>query len=138
MALAITAGNFIKNMKKMVDELVYEVRSNKTSKRISSNSTVIAKEVIKTSAKKPISKKEVVGKTCPKCKKGTILKGSSAFGCSEYKNNCNLFLMKFYNAKRNPNVFQFFSIAPTYLKSINFTRICKINIGAHLVFAKKG
>ena len=83
------AGNFINNMKKMVDELVYEVRSNKTSKRISSN-TVIPKEAKKTPTKKPISKKEVLGKTCPKCKKGTILKGSSAFGCSEYKNNCNL------------------------------------------------
>ena len=83
------AGNFINNMKKMVDELVYEVRSNKTSKRISSN-TVIPKEAKKTPTKKPISKKEVLGKTCPKCNKGTILKGSSAFGCSEYKNNCNL------------------------------------------------
>ena len=76
-------------MKKMVDELVYEVRSNKTSKRISSN-TVILKEAKKTPTKKPKSKKEVVGKTCPKCKKGTILKGSSAFGCSEYKNKCDL------------------------------------------------
>ena len=83
------AGNFINNMKKMVDELVYEVRSNKTSKRISSN-TVIPREAKKTPTKKPKSKKEVVGKTCPKCKKGTILKGSSAFGCSEYKNNCDL------------------------------------------------
>ena len=83
------AGNFINNMKKMVDELVYEVRSNKTSKRISSN-TIIPKEAKKTPTKKPISKKEVLGKTCPKCKKGTILKGSSAFGCSEYKNKCDL------------------------------------------------
>jgi DNA topoisomerase-3 len=77
------AGNFINNMKKMVDELVYEVRSNKTSKRISSN-TVILKEAKKTPTKKPISKKEVVGKPCPKCKKGIILKGSYAFGGSEY------------------------------------------------------
>ena len=83
------AGNFINNMKKMVDELVYEVRSNKTSKRISSN-TIIPKEAKKTPTKKLISKKEVLGKTCPKCKKGTILKGSSAFGCSEYKNKCDL------------------------------------------------
>ena len=83
------AGNFINNMKKMVDELVYEVRSNKTSKRISSN-PIIPKEAKKTPTKKPISKKEILGKTCPKCKKGTILKGSSAFGCSEYKNKCDL------------------------------------------------
>ncbi|MDC1464691.1 DNA topoisomerase 3 [Polaribacter sp.] len=84
------AGNFINNMKKMVDELVYEVRSNKTSKRISSNADVAVKEAKLAPAKKATSKKEVVGKTCPKCKRGIILKGSSAFGCSEYKNKCDL------------------------------------------------
>ncbi|MFV0540619.1 MAG: DNA topoisomerase 3 [Aestuariibaculum sp.] len=26
---------------------------------------------------------------CPKCKKGTILKGSAAYGCSAYKNGCD-------------------------------------------------
>ena len=87
------AGNFINNMKKMVDELVYEVRSNKTSKRISSNTTSVLeerKETKKSPIKKATTKKEITGKTCPKCKKGTLLKGSSAFGCSEYKNNCDL------------------------------------------------
>ena len=87
------AGNFINNMKKMVDELVYEVRSNKTSKRISSNTTSVSeerKETKKSPIKKATTKKEITGKTCPKCKKGTLLKGSSAFGCSEYKNNCDL------------------------------------------------
>ncbi|MDD7914191.1 type IA DNA topoisomerase [Polaribacter ponticola] len=93
------AGTFINNMKKMVDELVYEVRSNTSKKRISSN--VIASKTKQsankneiTSSKSPRNdkktKKQVAGKTCPKCKKGQILKGSSAFGCSEYKNNCDL------------------------------------------------
>ncbi|WP_158837681.1 type IA DNA topoisomerase [Polaribacter sp. L3A8] len=87
------AGTFINNMKKMVDELVYEVRSNTSKKRISSNSTVAAngtKQSATPKPKKAATKKQVAGKTCPKCKKGTILKGSSAFGCSEYKNNCDL------------------------------------------------
>ncbi len=87
------AGTFINNMKKMVDELVYEVRANKTSKRISSNSTVSSSAVENASKPKPkraATKKQVVGKTCPKCKKGSLIKGSSAFGCSEYKNNCSL------------------------------------------------
>ena len=84
------AGTFINNMKKMVDELVYEVRSNTTKKRISSN--VIASETKQSvsTKSKTKTKKQVAGKTCPKCKKGHILKGSSAFGCSEYKNNCDL------------------------------------------------
>ncbi|WP_405606203.1 DNA topoisomerase 3 [Polaribacter sp. Asnod1-A03] len=86
------AGTFINNMKKMVDELVYEVRSNTSKKRISSNATVSSSVVENTSITKPkkVTKKQVAGKTCPKCKKGQILKGSSAFGCSEYKNNCDL------------------------------------------------
>ena len=84
------AATFIKNMKKMVDELVYEVRSNTSKKRISSESEKATENTIKPKVKKVTTKKEVLGKTCPKCKKGTILKGSSAFGCSEYKNNCDL------------------------------------------------
>ena len=85
------AGTFINNMKKMVDELVYEVRSNTTKKRISSNSdSQSAQEKSPQSRKNKKTKKQVVGKTCPKCKKGQLLKGSTAYGCSEYKNNCDL------------------------------------------------
>ena len=27
--------------------------------------------------------------TCPKCKKGTVLKGKTAYGCGEYKSGCD-------------------------------------------------
>jgi DNA topoisomerase-3 len=84
------AGTFINNMKKMVDELVYEVRANTSVKRISSVSTKAHQAKSPQPIKTVKSKKEVVGKTCPKCKKGTLIKGSTAFGCSEYKNNCDL------------------------------------------------
>jgi DNA topoisomerase-3 len=88
------AGTFINNMKKMVDELVIEVRSNTSKKRISSNTNATVSKETKLPAapksKLAAKSKEVAGKTCPKCKKGTLLKGSSAFGCSEYKNNCTL------------------------------------------------
>ena len=80
------AGTFINNMKKMVDELVYEVRSNKVKKRISSETQ---KATIPADKSKSKTKKQVLGKTCPKCKQGKLLKGSSAYGCSEYKNNCD-------------------------------------------------
>jgi DNA topoisomerase-3 len=88
------AATFISNMKKMVDELVYEVRSSNSVKRISSNSPV-SSSAIGNSTKKTNSStgsrknKQLVGKYCPKCQKGTLLKGSSAFGCSEFKNNCD-------------------------------------------------
>jgi DNA topoisomerase-3 len=35
---------------------------------------------------------------CPKCKKGEVLKGKSAFGCSEYQNSCD-FIMPFDKIK---------------------------------------
>ena len=65
------AGNFINNMKKMVDELVYEVRSNTSAKRISAVNSNATKNSSKTAPKKAptTQKKQVIGKTCPKCKK---------------------------------------------------------------------
>jgi len=97
------AGTFINNMKKMVDELVYEVRSNKVKKRISSNNNVSLSAVensTKSKTKKSTKSKTVAGKTCPKCKKGSLLKGSSAYGCSEYKNNCSFKIpFKIYDKK---------------------------------------
>jgi DNA topoisomerase-3 len=86
------AGTFINNMKKMVDELVYEVRSNKASTRISHTTASNVKD--ENSLKKKITKKQVSGKTCPKCNKGTLLKGTNAFGCSNYNETCD-FLMPF-------------------------------------------
>ncbi|MDO9275446.1 MAG: DNA topoisomerase 3 [Lutibacter sp.] len=78
------AGTFIKNMKKMVDQLVYEVRSEKNTANIHYAQTA-----------KPSPKKNIViplgiaEEKCPKCKKGTILKGKNAYGCSEYANGCD-------------------------------------------------
>ena len=83
------AGTFINNMKKMVDELVYEVRSSKSSARIShtqSNKKPLQQKVV--------SKKLIAGKKCPKCNAGQLLKGSKAYGCSNYNNSCD-FVMPF-------------------------------------------
>ncbi|WP_440881028.1 DNA topoisomerase 3 [Tenacibaculum sp. C7A-26P2] len=83
------ASTFIKQMKKMVDNLVYEVRSSNKTQRISYMSeSNVARKKSKTVPKKKV----VVGKVCPKCKKGSILKGKKAFGCSEYGNGCKLTL----------------------------------------------
>ncbi|WP_109437655.1 type IA DNA topoisomerase [Aquimarina sp. AU119] len=89
------AGNFIKNMKQMVDHLVYEVRTEKVRANISHT----------TSAKKPISgnKKQQVKlneQVCPKCKHGKLLKGKTAFGCSDYKNGCNFVLPFSFEGKK--------------------------------------
>lgn len=91
------AATFILNMKKMVHQLVHEVKASDTVKRLSSNveeqeqkSGVSAKAKSKKSSTP--SKKEIVGKSCPKCKKGSLIKGGSAYGCSEYKNNCDFII----------------------------------------------
>ncbi|MCD8406146.1 DNA topoisomerase 3 [Tenacibaculum dicentrarchi] len=78
------AGTFINNMKKMVDELVYEVRSSNKTKRLSSDN-----ETPKVIKKVAPQKKTIVGKECPKCKKGQLLKGKTAYGCSGYKTGCD-------------------------------------------------
>jgi DNA topoisomerase-3 len=39
---------------------------------------------------------------CPKCKKGSILKGKTAYGCSDYKTGCD-FVFTFENIKRLAN-----------------------------------
>lgn len=84
-----SASLFIKEMKRMVDTLVYEVRSNKKTVRLSAETATKAPSA---KPKKTSKKKEVAGKECPKCKKGQLLKGKSAYGCSNYKNGCDFVL----------------------------------------------
>lgn len=71
------AEAFLQEMKLMVSELVSQVRSE-SSKRIT---------IATTEAEKKNVKEDVV--ICPKCKKGNMLKGKSAFGCSNFKNGCD-------------------------------------------------
>jgi DNA topoisomerase-3 len=98
------AGTFIKNMKKMVDQLVYEVRSESVRANISH---VISDKKNKIPASKRMTKNKATGltsKKCPKCKKGTIIKGKTAYGCSDYKNGCNLRLpLNFLDKKISEN-----------------------------------
>lgn len=77
------AATFINNMKHMVDTLVYEVRSEKTVANISHENTVQPK------VKK--AKKTAIPDTiaCPKCKSGKVIKGNTAYGCSDYKKGCD-------------------------------------------------
>ncbi|MDH7445651.1 type IA DNA topoisomerase [Aquimarina sp. 2201CG14-23] len=90
---AFNAGAFIKNMKKMVDHLVYEVRTEKVRANISHT----------TAQKQQKSTKKTAGITtelCPKCNKGKILKGKSAYGCSNFKTGCSFQLPFSYLGKK--------------------------------------
>ncbi|WP_203255715.1 type IA DNA topoisomerase [Hyunsoonleella ulvae] len=83
-----SAGAFIKNMKRMVDALVYEVRSEAKRANISYATNQ------KKRAAKAKTKAEITTQQCPKCKNGNVIKGKSAFGCSAYKAGCD-FVMPF-------------------------------------------
>ena len=75
------AATFIRNMKQMVDALVYEVRMEERAN--------ISHRTAKSPAK---AKKKVTGissEKCPKCKQGTVIKGQKLYGCSAYKEGCD-------------------------------------------------
>jgi DNA topoisomerase-3 len=80
---------FIFNMKKMVHDLVYEVRTETGKPKMVATFQEEPKKIIKTKAKKTSPKTELVGTKCPKCTKGNLIKGKNAFGCSEWKQGCN-------------------------------------------------
>jgi len=83
-----SASLFIKNMKQMVDELVYEVRTE-TSRANISHAKVLEQRKAKSKA---IQNAGITAEICPKCQKGTLLKGKSAYGCSQFKSGCKFIL----------------------------------------------
>lgn len=91
-----SASRFIKNMKQMVDQLVYEVRSETKRANISyatATEKTVSKKVIK-------QKKKISNETCPKCKQGTLISGKMAFGCSAYKTGCDFVLPFKFGGKK--------------------------------------
>ncbi len=85
------ATDFIAELKTMVEEIVINVLSDNSSKKIE-----IVEEEKKSNKSKVKSERKRITKfeqvVCPKCGKGHILKGRAAFGCSEYNNGCDLIL----------------------------------------------
>ena len=109
------AKTFLEELKQMVSEIVYKVLSDNTNRRITieaqpdaakdiEKKTVQKKarkastpkkpkaETNSASGQKKISsqpeKKNPEGMPCPLCGKGVIIRGRTAFGCSEWKNGC--------------------------------------------------
>ncbi|MCK8480620.1 type IA DNA topoisomerase [Psychroserpens algicola] len=91
-----SASLFIKNMKKMVDELVYEVRSE-TKRANISQARVITQRQAKAKQSKTAG---ITSEACPKCKQGQLIKGKSAYGCNQFKSGCDFVLpFKVYGKK---------------------------------------
>lgn len=97
------AATFLDELKQMVTEIVHSVLSDSSNRRVTTTEETTGKTTPtkqpkkKAAAPRPpkaITKPttpavdEWVGKPCPLCGKGTIIKGKTAYGCSEWKNGC--------------------------------------------------
>lgn len=104
-----SAIRFINNMKQMVHDLVQEVKNEHGKPKLSSASpppspkSTASKSTAKKTSKAG-SKKNLSEARCPKCGQGSIIKGKSAYGCSQWKQGCSLRLpMKFMDKKLSDN-----------------------------------
>jgi len=95
---------FLDEMKEMVSQLVEEVKWEQKQMIDIEQSreeqiTVKVEKPKASEAKKPRVKRtvtkpiEMAAVICPKCKTGTMLKGKTAYGCSEYINSCTFKVM---------------------------------------------
>jgi DNA topoisomerase-3 len=108
------AATFLNELKQMVAEIVHSVITDPSNRRVT---TVASEEPAKKAAapkgekaageKKPRKAAtprkpkapakteaapvgdEWIGKPCPLCGKGTLIKGKTAYGCSEWRNGCS-------------------------------------------------
>ena len=100
-----SATIFLDELKQMVGEVVHSVLSDNTNRRVTlmtetapqtakqpKKKTASAPKKPKTEAKKVPSTLQIddsmLGKACPLCGKGIIIKGKTAYGCSDWKNGC--------------------------------------------------
>ena len=82
---------FLDELKRMVSQIVINVLSDQTGRSITiENPSPTPTEKKEKKPRKPRAKKEtnVAKPVCPLCHKGSILRGKTAYGCSEYKNGC--------------------------------------------------
>lgn len=112
------AADFINELKQQVTEIVYDVLRDNSNRRVTittdedlkkakKEKTAAPKKVAAKSAatsstastknaaaspqpatSEPSADDSIIGTTCPVCGKGTIIKGKTAYGCSNWKNGC--------------------------------------------------
>lgn len=99
------AAEFISELKQQITEIVYDVLRDNSNRHV----TVTTDEDLKKKTKKKVAKPSpktpsnpktapaaqpaasdsIIGTVCPVCGKGTIIKGKTAYGCSNWRNGCN-------------------------------------------------
>lgn len=86
------ASQFVTELKEMVAEIVRQVLSDNSNRQvtIASASAVEKKGKNDTEASaKPTRRIIRAGSVCPKCGKGKVIKGHTAYGCSRWKEGCD-------------------------------------------------
>lgn len=73
------------------DEDLKKKRSTRSApkKKASSSTNGKTQTVAKPTKVQPTAEDNIIGKKCPLCGTGTIIKGKTAYGCSNWKNGCN-------------------------------------------------
>ena len=96
------AALFVEELKQQIRDIVTQVLTDPTNRQI----TILSEEDLKkkksarpkaapTTAKPKVQKKAapatdaLIGTLCPKCGKGHLLKGKTAYGCSRWKEGCD-------------------------------------------------
>ena len=92
---------FLEELKQMVNQIVINVLSDQSGRSITiekkkaeeekpkkSKASSASKEAGEKKPRKPRKKAVPAPAICPICHKGTLLRGKTAYGCSEYKNGC--------------------------------------------------
>ena len=89
-----SAQQFINELKELVNEVVLNVLRDNSSTMIQVQADEPAKKQKSTAEKKPRKPrlKSIEEIACPKCGKGHIIKGRTAYGCSEFRNGCDILL----------------------------------------------
>lgn len=112
------AADFINELKQQVTEIVYDVLRDNSNRRVTittdedlkkakkkktaapkkaaaksaaTSSTASTKNAVASpqpATSEPSADDSIIGTTCPVCGKGIIIKGKTAYGCSNWKNGC--------------------------------------------------
>lgn len=98
-------ASFIEELKEQMNQIVQQVLSDNSNRRVcvptkedlkkrivqksKAKATQKAKDTKKEAKEQSLSPTNIAGTVCPQCKEGIIIKGKSAYGCSNWKNGCN-------------------------------------------------
>ena len=88
------ARQFLEELKQMVTEIVNTVMRDTSNRRVALTVPEVKPKKTRTKTVKqpvPVTAKPddtLIGKPCPLCGKGHVIKGKTAYGCSEWSNGC--------------------------------------------------